>query len=348
MTYESIDLLYRVSVDASFGDHLGLILSCTPQEYNSGPNGFLHKVEITTLPDLASASIAVTHEVKPGLDPCAQIIPVNEKLKIACFDSGCIIPIKNFGYKKTFNSEVSSKLAHHNGQVCCIAASSAGNKLASACTKGIVTLYQVREEEITFLSRTDERYDSFVTALSFIEPIKSTETGSADDGNCPLIYATSYGRLMLLDTRCSLAEPLVINKLADLDPRAGVTSLLHTRDVFESLLYVGGSDGQLITFDLRMGCQPLCERNSKSGKTIRRMKKVSVKDGAGMRHFLAFSNSTDQIEILDLITMKPHQGWKCDRYSGGMVRDLVQAGDRIITCGDNVSIGSWHWDPQDD
>lgn len=355
MVYESLDLLYRDFSRDTFAETLGLIVSCSRHSLfkSTDDRGLYHLVEVKALPDLASAKISVSHEVLPGLESSAQVIPVNDRLKVACFDSGSVVPIKNFGLHKTFHLDVRARLSHHSGQISCLAANSAGAKIASGCTAGEITLYQVCDDDIRFVSRTADTNASFITAMSFIKPTPEFSfTPKKADGSLPdlcqddslLIYATNSGRVCLLDARCNLADDIQGQVMFNTEPRVSLTSVANINSKPGHLFFLGGSRGEVLACDLRKSGQYVYEhRRTATDGTVRRMKEILVLEGPSAKSFLAYSNSTNQLQILDLDTMESHAGWTLDRQPDGCIRDLIQVRDRIITCGDRCSIGAWKW-----
>lgn len=350
MVYESIDLLYRHFNPETFGEHFGFIVSCSRHSLfkSNDVRGLLHKLDIKALPDFASAKINVTHEVQPGLLACAKIIPLNEQLKVACFDKGSIIPIKNFGIGKTFHSDVGSRLSHHTGQITSMAANSNGTKLATGCSAGDLALYQVCQDEIRFITRTRDAKSSFITDMSYTTQPPALNSKDFDEPQLEenlLLYSTNAGRICQLDTRCNLADQVDGRLLLKTEPRTSITSLLSVNSQSNQLIYFGDSRGQVYSTDLRNPSEYVCRTNqATSDGMIRNLKKVVVKNGSEDLSFLAFSNSTNRIQILDIDTMKPHDNWKLDRLPEGTIRDFVQVRNRIITCGDRCSVGCWKWD----
>lgn len=354
MTYESLDLLYTVTRPHDNRQQMAFVLAasrCSLFKKNE-PRGILHKLEVTPVPNFANAQMTVTSEFLPALNACSQIITVNHKLKVACFDQGSVLPIKNFAYNKTPKFDSAAKMTHHHGQVNCLAADSSGTQLASGCTAGQITLYQVRDEEISFLSRTDETSPaSFITGLAYIRPTPEFSFGPHDpdvySGDNILLYTTHDGLICLLDTRCKLARPINTQIIITSQPRVNITTLTHMKSLPGDIVYFGGAYGELFACDLRKHGRYIFEHRSYDDGCIRRMKEIVIQDGPRSRTFLAHTTSSEKIKILDIETMKQDDCWKCERLPEGKVRDLVQVGNRIVTCGDQTSIGCWEWDIPD-
>lgn len=349
MIYESIDLLYHNIKSHSFSEEMSFIVSASRRSmFNEhDPIGVIHKMDVTTMPKFDRARIEVSHEVKPGLRCCSRIIHVNDRLKAGAFDSGRVMPIKNFGPKKTFHTDVRGSLHHHMGEITSLASDTAGSQMASACSSGRLTLYKVREEEITLLTRTDETEAKFITDLTFFQPPEGFTFGQADsglyNGENILLYSTHDGLIGLIDTRCTLASSIRGEVITTIPGPVNITSMMTLKSRPGQITYLGSSRGDVFACDLRMGNQCVNHRKSPNTGTIQRMKEVVVSNGHKPMTFLAHTTEQNQIKILDVDTLEPSKHWMCDRLPEGRVRDLVQVGNRIVTCGDKTSIGCWEW-----
>ena len=262
MTYESLDLLYKQSSTEVFGDKMAFIMACS-RHFNfekNDPRGVLHIVQVQPMPDFLQAKIQVTHEVLPGLGACTQIIPANPKLKVASFDHGSIIPISNFGPNKTFHSDVRGRLSHHSGQITCMASNVNGTKLATGCSAGGITFYEVRETNITFTTRTTEADPGLITAMAYLKNEPGFSFGPPDAtpvNENLLIYANDVGKVYLMDSRCKLAEPPMDEELFRTEPPCSITSLCPLRNQPGHIVYFGDVEGRLFAHDLRYGSEPI-------------------------------------------------------------------------------------------
>lgn len=348
MNYESLDLLYNETKQDIFGDHMGFIVSCS--KHFSEPiehRGCIQKLEVSATPSFADAKIQITHEVLPNQGACSQILPIRPYLKVAGFDNGAIVPIKNFGYKRTFHCDVRSRLHHHNSPINCIASNTAGTNLASGSTSGDIVLYNVESEDIMFLSRTKVA-SSCITGLSFFTPTIDTCCRPSDDevtkDDNLLAFSTQEGSIGLIDKRCGLASEVEFQIISDKKLQRNFTSLCVINKVPNVYLFVGTSTGEVLSFDLRNMNDIHFSLKREEDKCIQRMKEIILEDKRSeKRRFLAYTNSSDSIQILDVDSKKFNYGWICERSPGQIQRDLIQVNDRIVTCGDNTSIGSWQW-----
>lgn len=346
MCYESIDPLYSQSDDD--GESFGFALSCSRHFSDpKGCPGCIHKLEVNPCPDFEQAKMEITHEVLPGLGACSQILTVNQDLKVACFDSGTVIPVKNFGYKKTFNSDVRAGLQHHMSPINCLATDSNGRQLASGSTNGDVVLYQVRGEQISFLSRSAIA-TTCITGLAYIQPNQYTshrpEGHGVLRGENMLIYSTHSGHIGLLDTRCKLGAELQYSVFHTTEPRLNITSLCCSTTQPGQVVFFGTLHGQIFSLDLRDNRKFLHHQDNPEDICIRRIKEISVQESNNeVKTFLAYTNNTREIKIMDSLTMRSDQRWKCDRLPEANQKDFCQIGNRIVTCGSQTSIGCWEW-----
>lgn len=348
MSYESLDLLYNETKPDVFGDHMGFAVSCT-KNFSEPPDrrGCIQKLEVTASPNFAHGRLEITHEVLPGQGACGQIIPVNPLLKVGCFDNGAIVPIKNFGYKRTYHCDVRSRIHHHNAPINLLASNLDGTHLASGTTSGEIGLYQVKSEDITFVSKKSIS-STFITGLSFFQsssrgPLKSSDREASNNEHL-LVYSTQDGFIGLIDRRCSLASEISYGTIHETSPRWNISSLCVMRNLPGQLIYLGTLHGQVGSIDLRYPKAFVNHQDVLEDGTIRRMKEIVVNDIRGdEKVFLAYTNSTNTIQILDGTTLKRHENWTCDRLPDGVQLDLIQVDDRIVTCGNQVSIGCWKW-----
>lgn len=352
MTYEAIDLLYNASKEDVFGDRLALIVACSRRGIKQGakdPFGVVHKIQFDAMPYFAQSVMEITHEVCPGLMGPSQIVAVNDGLKIVGFDSGCIVPVSNFGPKKTFNCHVRGRLEHHSGEVSCLASNQNGTKFASGCTSGTITLYQAREAEIEFLSKTQDTRSINVTHMSYYRPDSmfsyGKQTNSKPTDDSLLLYSSQCGNFGLLDTRCTLAEKLHSELMFVAPENLKIsTFVLSSSEGTGSTVYLGSFSGDIVTCDLRMPSQYVRKHKLDSECRVNRLREVHIQSADSRRTFLAFTNDSSQLQVLDPQTARPDPKWVCERQPGDIVRDFVQVDDRLITCGDRTSIGCWNWD----
>lgn len=348
MCYESIAPLYCETSSDGIGDVMSFAVSSTNDELDLAYlRGCIHKVDILTTPRLADAKIKVTHEVIPRLGACSQIIHVNDVLRVACFDQGCIIPISNFGPKKTFNSDVRGRLQHHTSPVVRIASNTNGNQIASGSTSGEIVLYEVGNSSISYISRVNVG-SSFITGISFLKPHRDICLRPDDqdvyDGENLLIYSLQNGHIGLLDTRSDLGQQIDYGKLLTTEPRLSLTSLCYIDSLPGQVVFFGTAQGQLIAIDLRFSNRYLYNQDLPEDGCIRHMKKVTLKtDDDKSEHLLAYTNGTNEVKIFDPTSLKPDQHWISDRPSAGIVKDFCQMDKRIITCGSESSIGCYTW-----
>lgn len=347
-TYESVSILYKETRPDVFGDHIGLILSCTKDiHYDKGCDSCFHKLEVVASPNFLDASMEVTHEVLPELGPSSEIINVNENLITACFDSGSIMEIKNFGYKKTFNSDVRGRLVHHTGAINRITADSTGSQLASGTVNGEIALYSVRKEKIEFISRSKVTND-LITGLSYLQPSDQICYKPKDmpttGGENILVYSTSSGSIGFVDTRCKSWTKFDNINIMTTEPRLNFSSLCSIPELSGHQVFLGTAHGHIMSFDLRHLNKCVFKQELEDDICIRRMRKIVVYEDSGRKRiFLAYINGTDKIEIIDVFTKQPDEKWTCDRNPSAKQRDLKQIGNRIVTCGEKTSIGCWTW-----
>lgn len=352
VTYESLSLLYNETNQDVFGDHMAFAVACSDLDNPSGiARGCIHKLEVTAEPDFACAAMQVTHEVLPNQGPCSRIIDVNSRLKVACFDNGTIIPVKNFGFKKTFNCDVRAGLKHHPSAICSISADAVDNRLATGCGAGELALYQVAREEIKFITRSRVA-SSAITGLAFTKMFCSNDQSSSDESETSpsensIIYTTQTGTVGSVDPRCSYGSSLKINESLALEQKFNISSLAVISSSGRQLVLLGGVQGQLVSFDLRFPYHYLHEAKISEDRSIRTLKEVVVQDELKTRTFLACTNESTSIKILDLETMQPHTGWVCERMPHGNQQDICQIDDRLVTCGDKASIGCWVWNDKE-
>lgn len=328
---------------------MAFALSCSRNFYSSKLcRGSIHKLEVSAATDFATAKMAITHEVLPGEGASSQIIPVHDKLLVACFDQGIIIPIKNFGPKKTFNCDVRAGLRHHCGPINTMASNYGGTHLATGSTNGEIALYHVRGEEIKFISRTSAS-NVIITGLAYLKPVKDAlyklhgDQPSVDSEESILIYSTGNGQLGLIDTRCSQGAQIKSELVHTTEPRLNISSMCLVGGPSCPQLFFGTKHGHLNSIDLRCFRRYLHEQKSEKDGCIRRMKGVLVQDGEKRRNFLAYTNASQELQILDAQTLKPDDRWFCDRKSNGKIEDFYQINDRLVTCGAQTSIGCWEW-----
>lgn len=348
MCYESIVPLYTETRPELSGENFGFALSCSKHFTDpNGCRGCIQKLEVVADPNFAQAKMKISHEVLPNKGACSQLLPINDKLRVACFDQGCIIAIKNFGYKKTFNCDVRGALQNHSSPVNCIANDMKGTQLASGTTDGEIGLYQVREERIFFLSKQSVS-STFVSGLAYLQPKPDICTRPRDDevlnGENMLIYSTRDGYLGLIDTRCKLAAEVDCSNLDIPKPRLNISTLCYMDTPSGQIVYLGTAEGQVISMDLRCIKKFLYQQNLPEDKCIRRMKEITIiGQDQQKKRYLAYTNGTRELKIVDAQTAGFHTGWTCDRLPGAIIKDFCQVGNRIVTCGAETSIGCWTW-----
>lgn len=349
MSYESITPIYAINQPDSFRERMAFLVSCSKHFIHSGGvKGCLHKLEVNTSPDFHNAEMQVSHEVLPNQGACSQIIDVNEKLKVACFDQGSILPIKNFGYKKTFHCDVRGRLSNHTAPVNVLAVSNMSNQIASGATNGNIALYTAREEEISFVTRSKVS-EAFVTGLTFFKTAHKIDFYTPADEDLSndenkLIYSTSDGCSGLIDTRCKFGSKFQVKLFLKNEPRWHLSSLCFMRDQPAPIICYGTHKGELFTVDLRFSSTSLYHQDLPEDGCIKRVKTVVVKDSYGLdKTFLAYTNQTNRLKILDSISMRPDNSWLCNRAPEGDINDFCQLGNKLVTCGSNTSIGCWVW-----
>jgi len=348
MSYEAVAFLYSECGQDTFGQRLSLIATCSRRSVirdDSKPLGYVHKVDISAMPDISCAKIEVTHEVSPGLKAASQITTVNEKLKAIGFDSGAVVALSNFGPGKTFNCDVRGRLEHHSGQISCLASNSSGSQLASGCTSGTITLYQTRETDIAFLSKTNETRADYITGLSYFKPEQALSFGDGKKtkplDDALLIYSSTSGHVGLLDTRCNLANGIHSELVFLTDPTISITSLAHSSSK-PNYIYLGGLSGDILTCDLRARGKCLLRKKLEEDHCISKLKEVCLPGGEVDLPYLAYTNGSDRLRMLNIETMTCEDDLlKCDRKPTEKIRDFVQVDDKLVTCGDNTSIGCW-------
>lgn len=332
-TYESIDLLFDDTKPEIFGRDVSMIVSCAEVSTNEkkGEN-CIHKLDIVASPSFSQAKLQVTHEVLPGQGACSQIVTVNSRLKVAGFDAGCIIPVSNYGPKKTFNCDVRGRLTHHHGAVNVVAANSRGDQIASGSVVGELALYTADTEQLSFLSRTS--IGEYVTGLAY------TSEGNDDT----LVYSTLEGKLGIVDTRCKLAQEIAHKPVHSYHKNITSICLMSKRPGL--VVYGGCASGEIFGLDLRSTREELpSPRPTNIGGCIRRVKEVLVTDTKGITSsFLVYTNQTSELQIFNAETMEKDERWTCHRLPNEEQRDFVQVGDYLISCGRQTSIGCWVWD----
>lgn len=349
MSYESIAPLHIANQGDGSCDNISVAVASTNLDLDpSKPRGCIQKLDIIAGPTLADAKIKVSHEVLPGQGACSQIIPVNEELLASCFDAGSVLPISNFGPKKTFHCDVRGRLQHHDSPVNCIASDSDGTQLASGSTGGEIALYEVSGKSITYTSRVNV-CSSSITGLAYIKPFEDIclrpSENSVTDSEDILIYSTFMGHIGLLDTRCDLGQQIEFGRLMTTQPRVNLTSLCYIDTLPGQVIFFGSAHGHLIGVDLRCNKKYLVDRKLAEDGCIRRMKQVRIQtEDNKITSCLAYTNETSTIKIIDPKSLETHERWKCDRLSTGIIKDFCQVGQRIITCGSESTIGCWTWD----
>lgn len=345
-TFESLDLLYSETKPEISGTHLSLaISSCDIQTSRIASKPCILKLDVTASPFFKQAQLNLSHEVLPEQGCCSQIISVNPQLRVAGFDKGCVIPIKNFGPKKTFNCDVRARLSHHIEPINVLAADTTGKRLASGSTSGQIVLYDVEGEEISFLSRT--RVGQFVTGLSYVNAdVSGLSTGQTIiSGDNALVYSTVDGLVGLMDPRCNLGADIRYGVVHETRPRLNLSSSCCMNNLPGLVITAGSAVGHIFGLDLRSPGKYLYEQNLEEDHCIRRMRQVLVKTSDGqVKTFLAYTNSSQQLQILDIETMGRGEGWICDRLPEGIQKDFIQVEDRLVSCGEGSSIGCWAWD----
>lgn len=352
MTYEAIELLHSESKSDTFGYKMAFIVTCSNRSTIREPDrisGVVHKLDITAVPHFTRTNIAVTHEVCPNLGAASRISTVNNKLKAIGFDSGAVVPVTNFGSRKTFNCDVRGRLEHHSGNISSLASNSAGTQLASGCTDGTITLYQVRESEISFLSKTNETRADHVTHMAYLKSAPDFPYGSMQRSlpldDSILLFSSTNGGLALVDTRCKLADHIYTELMLVTKPRINITSFATVSIQSRQDVYLGGRHGEIFACDLRQSGKFFYRQNLDHDGCIGRLEEIIVQNGSQQEAFLAYTNGSDQLQILDLQTMKPDERWKCVRRPGDRIRDFVHVDDKIVTSGDKTTIGCWTWNP---
>lgn len=337
MMYESLVLLYNQSRPDVFGEHMAFAVSCSKQFADMDQsNGCIQKLEITTAPSFSKANMSITHEVLPGQGACAQILNVNDKLRVACFDSGAVIPISNFGYRRNFHCDVRGRLKHHSSPVNCIATNRSGNHLASGSTDGQVALYEVEDESIRFQTRSNIA-ETCISGLLYLDTC-----GGPDN---MLLYSTLNGHVGMIDTRCKLGADLQQTLVFTTDPRLNISALCSSSSSSGQIVYIGTSQGQLCSMDMRKPNTCIRDWRGTNSGMIRRMRELYVPDGPDKRKgFVAFTDNTKELKILDQMDLRSDDRWVCDRLPEGNQSDLCVVEDKIVTCGANTSIGCWAWD----
>lgn len=346
MTYESLSVLYNETREDIFGDHMVFALSCTNDfRYPKLDQGFLHKLDVHATPSLSNAKLEITHETSPGLGASSQIIDVHKDLKVSCFDNGSIIRITNFGPKKTFNSDVRNRLHHHVAPINCLAASSSGTFIATGTVDGEIGLYQAKGVDMMFLARRHVA-PAMITGLSFVTTTSCgpKNPGVSNDDNL-VIYCTHDGYVGMIDRRCRFGSRSGHKIVHVTEPRLNLTSLCSMSELAgQHVVFMGSKHGHIVAIDMRSSNKLLLETKQAGDGCVRRLKEVVVPSVSGSKSFLAYTNGTEAIKILDSKTLLPDQGWKADRLPESRQHDLCQVNDRIITCGDDLSIGCWTWD----
>lgn len=351
MCYESLELLFERSNPEDFAEHMAFALSCSRLVNDSSQSqACIHKLEITAAPDFANSKMKVTHEVLPGQGNCVQIISMNDKLRVAGFNSGAVIPIKGFGPRKTFNCDVRGRLVHHESPVTCLSRSADGYLMASGSTGGEVAIYPINGEEISFLTRR-QLSSTPIAGLAFFRPPFDVPFPQANVTVSPadalVAYATCDGRIGIIDPRCELGSNLISRSFMASEPRRPYSSICIIANASTSIFYLGTLDGELLSIDFRNNRNFLQEQNLKEDDCIRKIVDVKVRDDRLQeKTFIAYTNESKEIKILDSTTWQPDARWICDRKPEAIQKGLCVVRDRIVTCGSKTSIGCWCWDEQ--
>lgn len=355
MTYDSICLLYDDTKPEVFGDHMAFIVACSDPEDES--KGFLHKLEISTTTEFASAKIAVTHEVLPGLARCNSIKRVNDDLLVACFHSGCIIPIKNFGAKKTFNSDVRGKLKHHENPIKFLSVKPDGTWFACLTEDGELGIYSVEQDKISFCSKR-RPFNGYIIDLPGggdyyeLEKAHRSATGLDMSGLDSTIYLTNQSMGLFLQYReCSkkmCREDIRQFRGSKEKCSAMCGFAIHKDEEYYHHLFMGTQDGAIYEIDLldQDYLDPhQFNFNEELGKPIGCIKPIRIKFGdKQILTFVAFTDGTEMIKIFPVIRVMHNPGWWiCERAPKHVQKDIIQVGNRIITCGEQASIGIWTW-----
>jgi len=346
MRYDSIALLYNETRHDTFGDQLGFVLACTrtrPHSYDPNvPQGCLHKLEIVASPSLANAKMDITHEVLPGQGSCSELTKVNDNLIVGAFEKSSLISIKNFGMKKTFNCDVRGRSQESSGPWR-VTSDDSGQKLACGTNEGHIAIYQVQNDQISFLSRM--RAEScLITGLAYLRSDDSNGSQIGVVGENTLVYCSEDGHIGLLDGRCDVGAKINVSKRQTYEPRLSFSALSVMSGSNRNQIFLGTFQGQLMSLDIRNFSQFLFRQDLPEDHGIRRMREVVVKTSESrFRNFLAYTNKTNHIRILDVTASKLDDSWTCDRGSMGCLADFIQVEKRIITCGDDTSIGCWVW-----
>lgn len=354
MHYESLAPLYQTTPPNSDEEHLSFAVQCSINwNHISDLRGCVHKVDVITKRSLADAKLAVTHEVLPNQGAGSHVIVVNDKLRVAGFDSGSIVPIRNFGPKKTFNCDVRGRLEHHSGGIIHLSADPAGKRLVSCSTDGTVALYEVNEEDISLVSKA--RVDSHeIAAVEFLNPIDDfnpmfnddDDDESVIDSNNLILYATHHGHIGIIDARCGLRDALEFRHVHSTKPLLDITTMCVLKDGPGIQAYFGSRSGRIVNIDMRYDQDYLNDKKLPGDGSIRRMKEVLVPGGGNeTKQFIAYTNDTPILKIVEPIDLHPAEGFKCDRSMlDNKCMDVVQVGNRLITCGAQTSIGCWVWE----
>lgn len=351
MHYESLALLYQEALPDSSEEHLSFVVQCSKNwKYHTGVKGCVHKVDVVAGSSFSDAKLSVTHEVLPDQGSGAHVIAVNDKLRVAGFDSGALIPIKNFGPKKTFNCDVRGRLQHECGGIIHINIDPKGQRLAACTTEGFILLYEVDGEELKLVSKAQvERHD--IAAVEFLEPVDDPNPRLAlgdkvFDHNNLLLYATHHGFVGIVDSRCGLRDSLKFRKIHTTQPKVDITTMCVLKNSPGIQAYIGSKFGRIIQIDLRYNQDYVNDQQLPEDGKIRRMLEVVVPTGGDeSKNFLAYTNDSPTLKIVDPVELKPAPGFRCDRSMvDSKCMDVIQVGNRLVTSGEQTSIGCWVWE----
>lgn len=351
MHYESLALLYQETRPESTEDHLSFVVQCSRNySHPSTVEGCVHKVDIVANSSFADAKLSVTHEVLPGQGAGSHVIAVNDRLRVAGFNSGALIPIKNFGPKKTFNCDVRGRLQHQCGGIIHMSTDSDGKKFASCTTEGMVALFEVDGEELKLASRARvERHE--IAAVEFLKPLecpnpKLLEDDSVFDSNNLLLYATFHGYIGIVDSRCGLRDALSFRKIHTTQPKLDITTMCVLKNSPGIQAQIGSKSGRVVSIDMRYNQRYLNDQKRPEDGSIRRMLEVVVPVGGNQtKSFIAYTNDSSKLKIVEPVNLGNAKGFRCDRpMVDGKCMDVVQVGNRLVTSGGNTSIGCWIWE----
>lgn len=300
------------------------------------------------MPNMVESKFRVSHEAAPGLSGATRITRVNDNLKVIGFQSGAVVPLTNYGHRKTFHCDVRGRFNHHAGEITCLAANLAGTKVASGCSVGTVALFQARESEISFLSKVEQVKAGHLTDMCFYKPGSGFPYGnlnqSQPEDDSLLIMSGAGGLMELLDTRCKLAQALHTELLF----RNGQedTVLTFSAQSPSNLFYLGTGHSGVLVCDIRQKGKIVQRvKHGDSDCCIRKLREIMIWVGARQRSFIVYINDeAGKLHILDKDTLKYSTEWICERDPGERIRDFTCIDERIIACGDNMSIGCWAYE----